>query len=34
LSEAERKENLNVLEDLQRRLAKDKRLSEVGGEKR
>ena len=34
LSEDERKENLNVLEDLQRRLAKDKRLSEVGGEKR
>jgi hypothetical protein len=34
LSEAERKENLKALDDLQRRLAKDKRLSEVGGEKR
>jgi phage replication O-like protein O len=32
LSESERKENLKVLDDLQRHLAQDKRLSGVGGE--
>lgn len=33
LSEAERKENLDALGDLQRRLAQDKRLSGVGGKR-